>query len=72
MKYELLRIDNLSQSVFIGFWLFFIGLIFTGVMFYFVFYRLNQDFDSYKDRERRKLENENQKNRIAKLYPKGN
>tara|TARA_B100000579_G_C22277759_1_gene596837 strand:+ start:220 stop:444 length:225 start_codon:yes stop_codon:yes gene_type:complete len=64
------NIDYLSPTGLIGFWVLFIGLIFTGVMFYFVFFRLNEDKDSYKDRERKKLEKENQKKRIARLYPK--
>ena len=42
----------------------FIGLIFTGVMFYFVFFRLNGDDVSYKDRERKKLEKENLKSLV--------
>ena len=65
------NIDYLSPTGLIGFWILFIGLIFTGVMFYFVFFRFNKDEDSYKDRERKKLKKENQKQRIAKLYPKG-
>ena len=65
-----LNIDYLSPTGFIGFWVLLIGLVFTGVMFYFVFFRLNQDEGSYKDRERIKLEKEAQKQRIARLYPK--
>ena len=65
------NIDYLSPTGLIGFWVLFIGLIFTGVMFYFVFFRLNEDEDSYKDRKRKKLEQENQKKKIARLYPKG-
>tara|TARA_Y100001968_G_C19206050_1_gene642347 strand:+ start:286 stop:504 length:219 start_codon:yes stop_codon:yes gene_type:complete len=72
MKNELFKIDYLSPTGFIGFWVLFIGLIFTGLMFYFVFFRLNRDGDSFKDRERRTLEKEKQKERIAKLYPKEN
>ena len=67
---DLLKIDYLSPTGFIGFWVLFIGLIFTGTMFYFVFFRLNYVEDSFKDRQRRKLEREEQKARIAKLYPK--
>ncbi len=63
-------INYLSPTGLIGFWILFIGLIFTGVMFYFVFFRLDEDDYSYKDRKRQKLEKENQKERIAKLYPK--
>ena len=65
------NINYLSPTGLIGFWGLFIGLIFTGVMFYFVFFRLNEDEDSFKDRKRKKLEQESQKKRIAKLYPKG-
>ena len=65
------NIDYLSSTGLIGFWVLFIGLIFTGVMFYFVFFRLNEDEDSYKDRKRKNQEHENQKQRIARLYPKG-
>ena len=63
-------INYLSPTGIIGFWVLFIGLIFTGVMFYFVFFRLNEDDYSYKDRKRKKLEKENQKERVARLYPK--
>ena len=64
------NIDYLSPTGLIGFWILFIGLIFTGVMFYFVFFRLNEDDVSYKDKERNKLKKESQKKRIARLYPK--
>ena len=70
MKNSSFNIDYLSPAGLIGFWILFIGLIFTGVMFYFVFFRLDEDDYSYKDRKRQKLEKENQKERIAKLYPK--
>tara|TARA_B100000941_G_scaffold91798_1_gene63698 strand:- start:679 stop:903 length:225 start_codon:yes stop_codon:yes gene_type:complete len=71
MKNISFNIEYLSPTGLIGFWVLFIGLIFTGVMFYFVFFRLNEDDDSYKDRKRKKLEKENQTQRIARLYPKG-
>ena len=64
------NIDYLSPTGFIGFWILFIGFIFTGVMFYFVFFRLNDDDISYKDKKRKELEKERQKKKIAKLYPK--
>ncbi len=70
MRNSSFNIDYLSPTGLIGFWILFIGLIFTGVMFYFVFFRLNENDDSYKDRKRMKLEKDNQKQRIAKLYPK--
>mgnify|MGYP003326906828 CR=1 FL=1 len=71
MKNISFNIEYLTPTGLIGFSVLFIGLIFTGVMFYFVFFRLNEDDDSYKDRKRKKLENENQKQKIARLYPKG-
>tara|TARA_B100000214_G_C23831352_1_gene564337 strand:- start:31 stop:264 length:234 start_codon:yes stop_codon:yes gene_type:complete len=63
--------NYLAPTGLIGFWILFIGFIFTGVMFYFVFFRLNEDEYSYKDRKRKELEKENQKQRISRLYPKG-
>ncbi len=71
MRYSSLNIDYLSPTGLIGFWVLFIGLIFTGLMFYFVFFRLNDNDDSYKDQKRKKLQKENQKQKIARLYPKG-
>ena len=71
MRNSSLDINYLSPTGLIGFWVLFIGLIFTGLMFYFVFFRLNENDDSYKDRKRKKLEKEKQKQRIARLYPKG-
>ena len=65
------EINYLAPTGLIGFWVLFIGLIFTGIMFYFVFFRLNKDDASYKDRKRKKLETETQKKKIARLYPKG-
>ena len=65
------KLEYLSPTGLIGFWVLFIGLIFTSVMFYFVFFRLNEDDNSYKDRKRIKLEKETQTQRIARLYPKG-
>ena len=72
MNHSFFKLEYLSPTGFIGFWVLFIGLIFTGIIIYFVFFRLNEDADSYKDRKRKKLEKENQKERIAKLYPKEN
>ena len=70
MRNSSFNIDYLSFTGLIGFWVLFIGLIFTGLMFYFVFFRLNESDDSYKDMKRKKLEKENQKLRIDRLYPK--
>ena len=64
------NVDYLSPTGLIGFWILFIGLIFTGVMFYFVFFKLNEDGESYKDKKRKKKEEERQREKIAKLYPK--
>tara|TARA_B100000902_G_scaffold215688_1_gene205099 strand:+ start:238 stop:465 length:228 start_codon:yes stop_codon:yes gene_type:complete len=69
---KLTYIDTYPSEGFIGFLVLFIGLVFTGIMFYFVFFRLNRDNDSFKDRQRSKLELNRQKEKIAKLYPKGN
>ena len=70
MKNNSFNIEYLSPTGFIGFWVLLIGLIFTGAMFYFVFFRINEDKDSYKDRERKELEEVKQKKKIARLYPK--
>tara|TARA_B100000579_G_C22066206_1_gene503752 strand:- start:13 stop:231 length:219 start_codon:yes stop_codon:yes gene_type:complete len=72
MTNRFLNLDYLSPTGFIGFWVLFIGLIFTGIIFYFVFFRLNEDDYSYKDKQRKILEKEKQKERIASLYPKKN
>ena len=72
MSEGLFNLDYLSPTGFIGFWVLFIGLIFTGIMFYFVFFRLNENEDSYKDKKRKQLEEQKQKARIARLYPKEN
>lgn len=72
MSNRILNIDYLSPTGYIGFWVLFIGLIFTGIMFYFVFFRLNNDNDSFKKREGEAIGREEQKERIAKLYPKEN
>ncbi len=71
MNNSYFNLNYLSPTGLIGFWVLFIGLIFTGVMFYFVFFRLNEEDYSCKDRNRKILEKEIQKQRIAKLYPKG-
>ncbi len=72
MSYIFFNLDYLSPTGFIGFWVLFIGFIFTGIMFYFVFFKLNEDDVSYKDRKRKNLEKEEQKKKIARLYPKEN
>ena len=70
MNNKFVNLEYLSPTGFIGFWILFIGLIFTGIIFYFVFFRLNSDDESYNYRERKSLEKEKQKERIARLYPK--
>ena len=65
------NIYYLSPTGLIGFWILFIGLIFTGIMFYFVFFRLNENEGSYKDRQRKIHEKKKQRDSIARLYPKG-
>ena len=70
MNNRYINLEYLSPTGFIGFWVLFIGLIFTGIIFYFVFLRLNEDDGSYKDKERKYLEEEKQKEKIARLYPK--
>ena len=64
------NLNYLSPTGLIGFWVFFIGLIFTGMMFYFVFLKLNENHNSYKDRKRMRVQKEKQQEEIAKLYPK--
>ena len=68
----LLKTDYLSPIGFLGFWVLFIGLISTSIMFYFVFFKLNLVEDSFEDRERRKQERKEQKEKVEKLYPKEN
>ena len=71
MKNTFFNIEHFSPTGLIGFWVLFVGLIFTGLMFYFVFFRLNEDENSCKDTERIKQEKIKQNQRIARLYPKG-
>ncbi len=71
LKNIVLNLDYLSPTGFIGFWVLLVGLIFTGIMFYFVFFKLNENDESYKDKQRKVLEKEKQRKRIASLYPKG-
>ena len=72
MNHRFFKLEYLSPTGFIGFWVLFIGLIFTGIIFFFVFLRLNEDGDSYKDKVRKNIEKETQKEKIARLYPKKN
>ena len=72
MSIGVINLDYLSPTGFIGFWVLFVGLIFTGFMFYFVFFRLNDANASYTDRERENLNKVKQKERIERLYPNKN
>ena len=70
MNNNLIKIEYFSPTGFIGFWILFIGLIFTMIIFYFVFFKLNEDNYSYEDNLRNYQEKEKQKEKIARLYPK--
>ena len=70
MNNKYFNLEYLSPTGFIGFWVLFFGLIFTGITFCFVFSRLNKDDDSYMDKKRKNLENKQQQEKIASLYPK--
>ena len=70
MNNKFVNLEYLSPTGFIGFWILFIGLIFTGIIFYFVFFRINIDDELYNYRERKSLEKEKQKESIARFYPK--
>jgi len=70
MNSKYFNLDYLSPTGFIGFWVLLIGLIFTGITFYFVFFKLNEGNDSYIDRKRKNLARKKQQDRIASLYPK--
>ena len=70
MSISFLNIQYLSPQAIIGFWFLFIGLIFTAIIFYFLFFRLNDDDDSYKVRKRKNLKREKQKDKIVRIYPK--
>ncbi len=49
----LCNLEYLFPSGFIWFLFLFIGLIFTGIIFYYVFFRLNVGNYSYKDNKRK-------------------
>ena len=66
----IINLEYFSPTGLVGFLILSIGLIFTGIMFYFVFFRLTDDEHSFKDKKRSLLKKEKQKERIAKLYPK--
>ena len=72
MNNRILNLNYLSHTGFIDFWVLFIGLIFTGIIFYFVFFRLNENNDSYKDKKRKRIEKDIQMEKISRLYPKEN
>ena len=64
------NIEYLSPTGFIGFWVLFVGLIFTGIMLNFVFFRLNENDNSYKDKIRKESMRLRREERVARLYPK--
>ena len=70
MNTNLTKLEYLSPTGFIGLWILVIGLIFTMIIFYFVFFKLNEDNYSYEDKERNYQKKEIQKREIARLYPK--
>ena len=55
MNNKFVHLEYLSPTGFIGFWILFIGLIFTGIIFYFVFFRINTDDKSYNYKEKKVL-----------------
>ncbi len=70
MNDKFVNIKYFSPTGYIGFWILFIGLIFTEIIFYFVFFRLNIYEESNTSREIKSLEEDKQKEKIARLYPK--
>tara|TARA_Y100001968_G_scaffold283709_1_gene282546 strand:+ start:224 stop:442 length:219 start_codon:yes stop_codon:yes gene_type:complete len=66
------NLNYLSPTGIIGFWILFIGLIFTGIMFNFVFLKIYEEEGTYQPKERTKKQKEEQRLRIARLYPKRN
>ena len=60
--------DYLSPTGRIGIILIITGIIFSGLMGM-VFYKVNNDSDSLKDRERKQAAKDEQKRKIARLYP---
>ena len=72
MNNRFFNFNLLSPTGYIGFWVLLIGLVFTGIIFYYVFLKLNEDDNSFTYRNKKNLEKEKQKERIARLYPKEN
>ena len=64
-------LDYLSPTGSIGIILIMIGVIFSALMGM-VFYNVTNDFDSLKDRERKKAAKDEQERKIARLYPSQN
>ena len=62
--------DYLSPTGSVGIIVLIIGVLFTGMTFY-VFYKVANNDDSIKDQERKESLKRAQKEKIAKLYPKG-
>ena len=61
--------DYLSPTGTIGIIIIICGIIFSALMAM-VFYKVNNDSDSKRDRERKKEALDEQKRKIARLYPK--
>ena len=66
------NLNYLSPTGIIGFWVLLIGLIFTAIMFNFVFFNLGGNNPSYKERQRERVMKEKQQKLIARLYPREN
>ena len=60
--------DYLSPTGSIGIIIIITGIIFSGLMGM-VFYKVKNDSDSLKDRERKQAAKDEQKRKIARLYP---
>ncbi len=60
--------DYLSPTGSIGIILIITGIIFSGLMGM-VFYKVNNDSDSLEDMERKQAAKDEQKRKIARLYP---
>tara|TARA_Y100001968_G_C18959268_1_gene526875 strand:+ start:338 stop:577 length:240 start_codon:yes stop_codon:yes gene_type:complete len=61
--------DYLSPTGSVGMIIIIIGVIFSGLMGM-VFYKVNNDSDSLRDKERKKEIQNEQRRKISRLYPK--
>ena len=69
MESNSFNFDYLSPTGSVGMIIIIIGIFFTSLM-WMVFYKVNNDADSFKDLERKKAAREAQKKKISRLYPK--